>query len=133
VTDPVDNPLIAYNVLEKKIIKSGLCTACGACEVACPVAAIQIEGEKVKRLYDCSKDLDLCPICYEICPHSDRLLLRSLRPVSDAPIRSEALGYYRKLLLAQAADQTLRRQSHGAAVVTALLKYGIEEKIFDSG
>ncbi|MGD0644720.1 MAG: Coenzyme F420 hydrogenase/dehydrogenase, beta subunit C-terminal domain [Candidatus Bathyarchaeia archaeon] len=132
MTDPIDNPLIAYNVLEKKIIKSGLCTACGACEVACPVAALQIEGEKVKRLHDCSKDLDLCPICYEICPHSDRLLLRSLRPVSEAPVRSEALGYYRKLLLAQAADPRLREQSHGAAVVTALLKYGIEEKIFDS-
>jgi coenzyme F420 hydrogenase subunit beta len=132
VTDPVDNPLIAYNVLEKKIIKSGLCTACGACEVVCPVCALQIEDEKVKRLHDCSKDLDLCPICYEICPHSDRLLLRSLRPVSEAPIRSEAMGYYRKLLLAQASDKRLRGQSHGAAVVTALLKYGIEEKIFDS-
>ncbi len=128
----VDNPLIAYNVLEKKIIKSNLCTACGACEVACPVGALQIEDEKVKRLCDCSKDLDLCPICYEICPHSDRLLLRSLRPVSDAPIRNEALGYYRKLLLAQASDHRLREQAQGAAVVTALLKYGIEEKIFDS-
>ncbi|HMK94539.1 MAG TPA: Coenzyme F420 hydrogenase/dehydrogenase, beta subunit C-terminal domain [Candidatus Limnocylindrales bacterium] len=132
MSDSVDNPLIAYNLLEKKIIKSGLCTACGACEIACPVEALQIEDEKVKRLRDCSKDLDLCPICYEICPHSDRLLLRSLRPVSEAPVRSEALGYYRKLLLAQAADQRLRGQSHGAAVVTALLKYGIEEKIFDS-
>ncbi len=128
----VDNPLIAYNVLEKKIIKSGLCTACGACEVACPVGALQLEGEKVKRVCDCSKELDLCPICYEICPHSDRLLLRSMRPVSEAPVRSEALGYYRKLLLAQAADQGLRKQSQGASVVTALLKYGIEEKIFDS-
>lgn len=132
MVDPVNNPLIAYNVLEKKIIKPGLCTACGACEVACPVGALQIEDEKVKRVRDCSKDLDLCPICYEICPHSDRLLLRSLRPVSDAPVRSEALGYYRKLLLAQAADQGLRRQSHSASVVTALLKYGIEQKIFDS-
>jgi coenzyme F420 hydrogenase subunit beta len=126
------NPLIAYNLLEKKIINSGLCTACGACEVACPVGALQIEDDKVKRLHDCSKDMDLCPICYEICPHSDRLLIRSLRPVSDAPVRNEALGYYRKLLLAQAADERLREQSRGAAVVTALLKYGIEEKIFDS-
>ncbi|MGA2681072.1 MAG: Coenzyme F420 hydrogenase/dehydrogenase, beta subunit C-terminal domain [Candidatus Bathyarchaeia archaeon] len=132
MVESVDNPLIAYNVLEKKILKAGLCTACGACEVACPVQALQVEGEKVKRLCDCSKELDLCPICYEICPHSDRLLLRSLRPVSDAPFRNEALGYYRKMLLAQGADKKLREHSHGAAVVTSLLKYGIEEKIFDS-
>jgi coenzyme F420 hydrogenase subunit beta len=124
--------LIAYDVLEKKIIKSGFCTACGACEAACPVGALQIEDEKVKRLIDCSKELDLCPICYEMCPHSEALLLRSLRSVSDAPVKSEALGYYRKMLLAQSADSSLREQSHGAAVVTALLKYGVESKIFDS-
>jgi coenzyme F420 hydrogenase subunit beta len=125
-------PLIAYNVLEKKILRSGLCTACGACEASCPVGALQVEDEKVKRLYDCSKELDLCPICYEMCPHSEALLLRSQRFVSDAPNKSEAVGYYRKMLLAQAADPKLREQSHGAGVVTALLTYGIENKIFDS-
>jgi coenzyme F420 hydrogenase subunit beta len=124
--------LIAYNVLEKKIINSGFCTLCGACEAACPVSAIQIEGEKVRRLHDCSKDLDLCPICYGMCPHSEAHLLKSLRFVSDAPIRNEELGYYRKIVLAQAVDPKLREQSHGGAVVTSLLTYGIEKKIFDS-
>jgi coenzyme F420 hydrogenase subunit beta len=127
-----NDSLIAYNVLEKKIIKAGFCTLCGACEAACPVTAIQVEGDKVNRLHDCSKDLDLCPICYGICPHSEALLLRSLRFVSDAPIRNEALGYYRKIVLAQSTDSTLREKSHGGAVVTALLSYGIEKKAFDS-
>jgi len=126
------NALIAYNVLDKKIIKSGLCTACGACEASCPVGALQIEDDKVKRLIDCSKEIDLCPICYEMCPHSEALLLRCSRAVSDAPHKNEAFGYYRKILLAQAADPKLREQSHGAAVVTTLLNYGIEHKIFDS-
>ena len=124
--------LIAYNVLEKKIINSGFCTLCGACEAACPVSALQIEGEKVRRLHDCSKDLDLCPICYGVCPHFEALLLRSLRFVSDAPIRNEELGYYRKIVLAQATDPKLREQSHGGAVVTSFLTYGVEKKIFDS-
>ncbi len=124
--------LIAYNVLEKKIINSGFCTQCGACEAACPVGAIQVEGEKVKRLHDCSKDLDLCPICYEVCPHSEALLLRSLRSVSNAPIKNEAFGYYRKIVLAQATDPKLREKSRGGAVITSLLTYGIEKKIFDS-
>jgi coenzyme F420 hydrogenase subunit beta len=124
--------LIAYNVLEKRIIKSGFCTLCGACEAACPVSAIQLSKEKVNRLHDCSDDLDLCPICYEICPHSEALLLRSLSFVAGAPIKNEALGYYRKMVLAQAVDPELREQSRGGAVVTALLKYGIETKFFDS-
>ncbi len=127
-----NNTLIAYNILEKKIINPGFCTLCGACEAACPTSALHINGEKVNRLYDCSKDMDLCPICYEICPHSEALLLRSLSFVADAPIKNEALGYYRKIVLAQALDPKLREQSHGGAVVTSLLKYGIETKFFDS-
>ncbi|MCX8153238.1 MAG: Coenzyme F420 hydrogenase/dehydrogenase, beta subunit C-terminal domain [Candidatus Bathyarchaeota archaeon] len=126
------NSLIAYNVLEKKILNNGFCTLCGACEAACPTSALHIISEKVNRLYDCSKDIDLCPICYEICPHSEALLLRSLKFVADAPIKNEAIGYYRKMVLAQAVDPKLRQQSHGGAVVTALLNYGIETKIFDS-
>jgi coenzyme F420 hydrogenase subunit beta len=59
-------------------------------------------------------------------------LLRSLRFVSDAPIRNEELGYYRKIVLAQAVDPKLREQSHGGAVVTSLLTYGVEKKVFDS-
>jgi coenzyme F420 hydrogenase subunit beta len=124
--------LIAYNVLEKKIINSGFCTLCGACEAACPVNALHIEGEKVRRLHDCSKDLDLCPICYGMCPHSEAHLLKSLKFVADAPFRNEELGYYRKIMLAQAVNLKLREQSHGGAVVTSLLTYGIEKKIFDS-
>ncbi len=124
--------LIAYNVLNKKIIRHGFCTLCGACEAACPVGALQVESEKVNRLHDCSKDLDLCPICYEICPHSEALQLRALKSVSDAPAKHEALGYYRKIVLAQAVDPQLREQSRGGAVVTSLLTYGVEKKLFDS-
>ena len=130
--NPKSDSLIAYNVLKKKIINSGFCTLCGACEAACPVSALQIQGEKVNRLHECSQDMDLCPICYEICPHSEALLLRSLSFVADAPVKNEALGYYRKIVLAQAVDPKLREQSHGGAVVTSLLKYGIETNFFDS-
>ena len=124
--------LIAYNILEKKVLSLGFCTLCGACEAACPVGAIQIEGDKLKRLHNCGEDLDLCPICYEVCPHSEALLLRSLKYVSDAPHKNEALGYHRKIVLAQSGDPKLREQGSGGGVVTSLLKYGIETKVFDS-
>lgn len=110
--------LIAYNVLEEKIVKAGFCTLCGACEAACPTNALKVDGETIKRLHNCSDFLDLCPICYEICPHSEALLLRSLSFVADAPGRSEALGYYRKIILAQAVDSKLRELCRGGAVAT---------------
>ncbi len=127
-----NDSLIAYNVLNKKIVSNGFCTMCGACEAACPTGAIAVEDEKNRRLHDCSKDLDLCPICYEVCPHSEAMQLRAQKSVSDAPVRDEALGYYRKIVLAQAADLKIRSLSRGGGVVTSLLTFGVEEKRFDS-
>ncbi len=127
-----NDALIAYNKLKSTLINKGFCTLCGACEAACPTGALQVDAEKVNRVYDCSKDMDLCPICYEICPHSESLLLKALHPLSNAPIKHEALGYYRKIVLAQSADQNLREKSRGGAVITSLLAYGVEKKFFDS-
>jgi coenzyme F420 hydrogenase subunit beta len=123
--------LIAFNELEQKIINAGFCTSCGACEAACPVDAITIENDKVCHV-DCSKDIGSCPICYEICPHSEALMSDSLRFVMGTPLRREGLGYYRRILLAQAADSELRKLGHGGAVVTTLLTNAIEKGEIDS-
>ena len=110
----------------------GFCTLCGACEAACPTGAISIENENNRRLHDCSEDLDLCPICYEVCPHSEALQLRAQKSVSGAPHKNEAFGYFRKIVLAQATDPKLRELCRGGGVVTSLLTYGVEKKRFDS-
>ena len=122
---------IAYNDLERRIIKSGFCTFCGACEAACPVHAITLDEDKVEH-FDCSKHIDSCPICYDICPHSEKLVSESLKFVSDSSKRREGLGYYRRILLAQAADPELRKLGHGGAIVTTLLTNAIEKGIIDS-
>jgi len=128
---PKKGGYIAYNDLERKIIKSGFCTFCGACEAACPVHAITVNEDSISHV-DCSNDIESCPICYEICPHSELLLRESLKFVSDSPIKREGLGYYRRILLAQAADPELRKLGHGGAIVTTLLTNAIEKGIIDS-
>jgi coenzyme F420 hydrogenase subunit beta len=126
------NKLIAFNELERMIIEPGFCTLCGACEAACPVHAIKVEHGKPHRLHDCSEHLDSCPICYDICPHTDALLLETLKFVADAPRRRESLGYYRKVLLAHATNPTVRDATKSGGVVNALLNFAINEKIIDS-
>jgi len=128
---PKKGGYIAYNDLERKIIKSGFCTFCGACEAACPVHAITVNEDSVEHV-DCSNDIESCPICYEICPHSELLLRESLKFVSDSPLKREGLGYYRRIMLAQAADPELRKLGHGGAIVTTLLTNAIEKGIIDS-
>jgi coenzyme F420 hydrogenase subunit beta len=93
---------------------------------------LQVKDDHVKRLYDCAGSLDLCPICNEVCPHSQALLLRSAEAVSDAPVRSEAVGYFRRILLAQANDLSIREKGADGAVVSSLLTYGLNSKAFDS-
>jgi len=126
-----NNRLIAYNILKRNILSNGFCTGCGACQATCPVVALRVKDDHVKRLHDCSASLDLCPICNEVCPHSQALLLRSAEAVADAPVRSEAVGYLRKILIAQASDPTIRREGSDGAVVSALLTYGLNSKNFD--
>jgi coenzyme F420 hydrogenase subunit beta len=123
--------LIAFNELNEIIIKQGFCTLCGACEAACPVHAISIVNREI-QYYDCSDFLDLCPICYDICPHTEPLLLETMKFVADAPFRRNALGYYRKILLAQATDPELRELSHSGGVVTAILTQSLQDGTIDS-
>jgi coenzyme F420 hydrogenase subunit beta len=126
------NDRIAFNDLERMIIDPGFCTFCGACEAICPVHAIKVGKGKVVRNYDCAEHLDSCPICYEICPHTDFLLPKILHFVSDAPFWNESLGYYRSIVLAQSADTMMRRISKSGGVVMALLDYAINDKEIDS-
>jgi coenzyme F420 hydrogenase subunit beta len=111
---------LAFNQLKKIIIDQGFCTLCGACETACPVRAIKIENEKPKRIYDCSQYLNQCSICYDVCPHTEALL-----------IETPNLGCYRKALLARAVERDMKVDS-GGGVIAALLTHALEKGIIDS-
>ncbi|RJS85889.1 CBS domain-containing protein [Candidatus Bathyarchaeota archaeon] len=126
-----DRSLIAFDDLNKIVISRGFCTYCGACEAACPVHAIRIRDHEV-HYDDCSHFLDFCPICYDICPHTEPLLIEALKFVSGAPKMREALGYYRKVFFAQSSNPKLREVSHGGGVVTTLLIEGLKSGLIDS-
>jgi coenzyme F420 hydrogenase subunit beta len=124
--------LIAYNDLRDMVLEPGFCTLCGACEAACPTQTLKIENERLDRLHDCSEHLDSCPICYDICPHTDSLLFETLRFVADAPHRREKLGNYIKILLAQSTNPALRDATRSGGVVNGILNFAMNKKIIDS-
>ncbi|RLI18194.1 hypothetical protein DRO54_10455 [Candidatus Bathyarchaeota archaeon] len=128
----VSRELIAYNDLKKLVIEPGFCILCGACEAACPIHALKIEHDELHYLFDCSNHVEFCPICYDVCPFTEALLLETLGFVTDAPNRRESIGYYRKIVLAQARDEKLRELSHSGGVVAALLLHGIKTDFIDS-
>jgi len=111
---------LAFDRLKKIIVDQGFCTLCGACEAACPVRAIKIVEERPQCIYDCSQYLDHCSICYDVCPHTEALL-----------VETPNLGCYRKILLAQAVKRD-KKVGPGGGVITALLTHALEKDIIDS-
>ena len=124
--------LIAFNDLKRVIIDHGFCTACGACEAACPIHTIRVKDNRPYRLHNCSEHLDFCPICYDVCPHSDALLYETASFTADAPHRRESIGSYRRIMLAQASDPAIREATRSGGVVNALLHFAIKERMIDS-
>jgi len=125
------NELIAFHDLKKKVIDPGFCTYCAACEAACPLHAIKVRGDKV--IYeDCSSFLDQCSVCYNVCPHTESLIFEARSFVEAAPNVREAIGAYRRIVLAQSTDKRVKERAPGGGVVTALLTYAMEKKIIDS-
>lgn len=123
---------IGYRDLQANILEPGFCSLCGACEAACPLQALSIEGDRLRQVHDCSEHVEFCPICYDVCPHSETLLMEALSFVSDAPHTLGSLGNYRKILLAQATDPKLRELSHGGGVITAILRDDLKKGVIDS-
>lgn len=125
--------LIAFEDLNNIIIKNNFCTLCGACEATCPTHAIKIENGSPSRKYDCSKIIDLCPLCYDVCPHTETFVTEAHAALRDAPVFSGNFGAYRRIILAQTTDKSMMdEKGRGGAVVRSLLKYAIEHKIIDS-
>ncbi|MEM0050046.1 MAG: Coenzyme F420 hydrogenase/dehydrogenase, beta subunit C-terminal domain [Candidatus Bathyarchaeia archaeon] len=126
------NRLTAFDDLEKMIINNGFCTLCGACEAACPIHAIRVESDKPRRLYNCAEYLDSCPICYNICPHTEALIHEAASFLLDTPYRRESIGGYRRIVLARSSNPTLRKATKGGGVVSALLNFAMDRGIIDS-
>ncbi len=111
---------LAIGRLKKIIIDQGFCTLCGACEAACPVHAIKIADGQPECIYDCSSYLDHCSICYDVCPHTEALL-----------VQTSNMGCYRKVLLGQAVKRGVDAGC-GGGVVASLLTHALEKDIIDS-
>jgi len=123
--------ILAYGDLSEKIISKSFCTLCGACEAACPVHAIRVDETGARQVEDCSQSIDMCPICYDVCPHTEALMMESQSFLFEAPRRHESLGYYREICFAQATDTRMREMSRGGGVITSLLSFALQKEMID--
>jgi coenzyme F420 hydrogenase subunit beta len=107
----------AFKKLEREIVKTGVCTECGACVSNCPVNALTGDLASGKYVPTLTGDCTACGICYAICPRTYVLW-------------SELIGDFRSVWKVKALADVGKKQNGGAA--TAFLYHLLNEGIVDA-
>jgi len=118
----------------KKIVKTNLCTNCGACYAVCSEDAIDMRLNDRKGIFEPTIDEDLCTHCgkcLEVCCGKGYNFKEFYRKIFDDIPMDPWLGIYKELLTSNATDKELRFNSSSGGSLTALLLFLIERKIVD--
>jgi coenzyme F420 hydrogenase subunit beta len=118
-----------FKALEGEIVDTGLCIACGACEVVCPEECVKIVDQRPILRKECKEE---CYECYLYCPRTS-LPLKALEELvfeRDIP-RLEGVGKCLKTYAARARDEDVLEMGQDGGAVTALLAYALDKGIID--
>ena len=122
--------MFSYEDLETKIIGTGICTACGACILACPNSHIKyIEGKPMRtvRTLDCVR----CSTCSDACYMLRRGLMRDIEGSILGWRVRESIGIYERILTARTRDQNIEKMCQDGGIVTSLLIYALSKDLID--
>src|SRR5262249_37092518 len=132
----------SWKPLCEEVVRSGLCTGCAGCVIACPhdvlsyddqngvYKPLQIEDFGGAR--DCSHGEKACTSCTRACPR-----FRAWEPEIDEFLfgrtrdASEAAGVYQDIVLARATDPVLAEGGQDGGLVSAMLVYALEHDVID--
>ncbi len=119
-----------YEDLEENIIITDLCTACGACLLACLNSHIDFIDERPKRS---EKKLDCvnCNTCYHACYMLRRGLMVNIESSIFGRNKKENLGIYKRILAARTRDQDIEKACQDGGIVTSLLIHALNEDLID--
>lgn len=123
-------PKLSYEEsLEKAVVSNGKCMGCAACIIVCPFACLAYTEEKPRLTKNCEK----CGICARVCPRFGWQRAAVERFVFGRERKpEEAFGVYRRMVVAQASDEEIRKKCQDGGIVTALLKFALENGIVEA-
>ena len=113
--------------LEETVLKTGLCTGCGACVNICPYQASY--KDKTVALHHCDLTRGRC---YECCPCTPTDLLALQKKLYDEQEITAEMGAVKGFYIARAADEAIRRDSQHGGTVTALIALALREGWIDA-
>ncbi len=122
-TTPID-PIWSH--LEEEVIKPGLCSHCGTC-VGLSGGVLRFADRDGACLPEPAEPRSLPNVCYDVCPQVSSSHPDMNRRVFGTPTAtSNLLGQYRRLLVAHATDEEVRRNSASGGVLTAAVLHMLD-------
>jgi len=113
--------------LEKEVIKTGLCTLCGACVGLCPY--FRAYQGKVVVMDHCNLSQGRC---YSFCPRTPSNLDEVNQALYGTSYPGDALGTLRQVVIARSLDKaTLARSQYGGTAST-LVALAMKKKMIDA-
>ena len=114
--------------LERKVVDTGICTNCGACQGMCPYWK-SYQGRTFVD-YDCDRTEGRCKY---FCPRmpADLDALRDKLFGGDGCDFIPELGPFRALYLTRAADPEIRKNAQHGGTMTALVEFALAEGFID--
>ena len=114
--------------LGKNVVSANRCVGCATCVVVCPFSCLNYEDGQPRLVKDCEE----CGICPRVCPKFNWSWPEAEEFVFGRRRRAdEDFGISRKLILAQASDEEIRKKGQDGGFVTALLIHSHNEGIIE--
>jgi len=121
-------PKVSFEESLGKHVLPSLCIGCGSCVLVCPFDCLEYVDARPVLLKECRS----CGICAQICPKYEFSILALEQSVFERERNDdEDFGIYRRLVIAQARDNNIRKFCQDGGIVTALLVHALEEGIID--
>ena len=113
--------------LDERVIKTGLCTGCGACANICPYQASY--RDRTVTIHSCDLTRGRC---YDFCPQTpaDREALQ--RQLADGAEVTPELGPAGGFFITRAANEGIRHKAQHGGTVTALIVLALREGLIDA-
>ena len=108
--------------LEEKVIRTGLCTGCGACVGLCPYHASYEDRVVVLNRCDLKEGR-----CYSFCPRTPTNLEALRKDLFERGDLTPEIGAVRGFHIARASDPEIRGKAQHGGAVTALMGLALEK------
>ena len=131
-------PTNLWKDVETVIVKNDMCCGCGICATVCPVkGCITIDfdvNKEYKPFVDHNKCIN-CGLCWLVCPDNYKLYDRTYNHTHKKEyvdyVQNDLIGPYLEARVGFVNNLDNRRKSASGGILTALLKYMLNEKIVD--